>query len=631
MCGIAGLIDWRGLDRAMVEPRIDRALARLKPRGPDFAGRYVDRVAAFANTRLAIQDLSGAATLPMARHGRVIAYNGEVYNFPALRRSLEASGHRFESAGDTEVLLAGWKEWGEALLPKLEGMFAFVLYDPIAQDVVLARDRFGKKPLLYHHVGQRLAFGSDLLALEAMVGASQPLDPESLALYLSLGWVPEPYSIATDVHKLPPGHLARFSATGMDMRRWYDLAATRPPRYADEALAARDLVSRFDAAVSSRLIADVPLGVFLSGGIDSALIAASMVRQTGRVQSFTVGFAGAADYYEERPAAAEVAHHLGTNHTAIEIAPKNALAALDAMFEGLDEPFADSSALPTFILSRETRRHVTVALSGDGGDEVFGGYRKYQGELMAKHYQALPRLLRTSLIEPLARLLPERKSVRLLEQARRLRRFVAEAGKDEIGRQTGWLRLMSSDTLNQLAVQSLPSPALEAIIAARRADARDDDPINQMLHADLGLSLPSDMLVKVDRMSMANSLEVRSPFLDHRVVECAAAMPGGFKLAAGEGKRILRRAFTDRLPAKVFSRPKKGFELPIASWLTNELDDLCRRAIDPARLKRQGLFRPDLPQSWHRALKAGRRDASGPLWALIAFQAWCDHHRPSLS
>ena len=631
MCGIAGLIDWRGLDRAVVEPRLDRALARLKLRGPDSAGRHVDEVAAFANTRLAIQDLSGAATLPMARHGLVIAYNGEVYNFPALRRELEMLGHGFETTGDTEVLLAGWKQWGEALLPKLDGMFAFALLDPLRRAVFLARDRFGKKPLLYHCAGSRLAFGSDLIALEAMLGEQRPLDSEALALYLSLGWVPEPYSMAADVHKLPPGHLTYFDATGMGMRRWYDLASARPPRYADETAASRDLVTRFDAAVAARLVADVPLGVFLSGGIDSALIAASMVRQTGKVRSFTVGFAGAAAYYEERPAAARVAHHLGTEHTAIEVASKDALAALDQMFEGLDEPFADSSALPTYILSRETRHHVTVALSGDGGDEVFGGYRKYQGELMAGRYRALPRFLRVGLIEPLARLLPENKNVKLLEQARRVRRFVAEAGKDEINRQAGWLRTLSNDALGELAATALAPPALDRLIAARRADACDDDPINRMLHADLTFSLPSDMLVKVDRMSMANSLEVRSPFLDHRVVECAAAMPGGFKLVPGEGKRILRHAFADRLPAEVFALPKKGFELPIAAWLTGELDDLCRRAIDPVRLKRQGLFRAELPHAWHRALKTGRHDTSTQLWTLIAFQAWCERHRPALA
>jgi asparagine synthase (glutamine-hydrolysing) len=566
----------------------------------------------------------------MARHGRVIAYNGEVYNFPALRKELQALGHRFDSAGDTEVLLAGWKQWGEDLLPRLVGMFAFALLDPLTRELFLARDRFGKKPLLFHGQGPRVGFASELMALEAMLGEPRPLDQDSLRLYLALRWVPEPYSIAADVHKLPPGHIARFSATGMDMRRWYDLSAARAARYQDETAAQRDLVTRFDAAVADRLVADVPVGVFLSGGIDSALTAASMVRQAGRVRSFTVGFKGAADYYEERPAAARIARHLGTEHAEIEVAPEDALAALDDMFDGLDEPFADSSALPTFLLARETRRHVTVALSGDGGDEVFGGYRKYQGELWASRYHLIPSFLRAGLIEPLAGLLPESKAVPLFERVRRLRRFVSEAGRDAVGRQAGWLRILSDDEVARFA-GAPPSPPIGAMIAARRDDACDDDPLNRLLHADLTLALPSDMLVKVDRMSMANSLEVRCPMLDHRVVECAAAMPGAFKLVRGEGKRILRRAFADRLPADVFALPKKGFELPIAAWLTHELDDLTRRAIDPARLKRQGLFAPELPRRWYDALKARRRDTSEPLWTLIAFQAWCERHRPALA
>ncbi|MGD9537688.1 MAG: asparagine synthase (glutamine-hydrolyzing) [Alphaproteobacteria bacterium] len=630
MCGIAGLVDWRGIERAAVEPRLHRALERLRPRGPDAAGTHVDEVAAFANTRLAIQDLSNAGALPMARHGRVIAYNGEVYNFPALREELLGLGHRFDSAGDTEVLLAGWQQWGQDLLPRLVGMFAFALLDPETRELYLVRDRFGKKPLLFHGQGPRIGFGSDLIALEAMLGEHRPLDMATLRLYLALRWVPEPYSIAADVHKLPPGHIARFSETGMDMRRWYDLAASRPPRYADEATAQRDLVTRFDEAVADRLVADVPVGVYLSGGIDSALTAASMVRRAGRVRSFTVGFRGAADYYEERPAAARIARHLGTEHSEIEVTPADALHALDAMFDGLDEPFADSSALPSFLLARETRRHVTVALSGDGGDEAFGGYRKYQGELWAERYRAIPSCLRAGLIEPLAGLMPEGKASPLLERARRLRRFVAEGGKDAVGRQAGWLRSLSDDEVERLA-GAAPRPPVEAMIATRRDDACDDDPLNRMLHADLTLSLPSDMLVKVDRMSMANGLEVRCPFLDHRVVECAAAMPGAFKLARGEGKRVLRRAFADRLPADVFTLPKKGFELPIASWLTNELDDLTRRAIDPARLKRQGLFAPELPRRWYDALASGKRDTSEKLWTLIAFQAWCERHRPALA
>ncbi|MBT3928341.1 MAG: asparagine synthase (glutamine-hydrolyzing) [Rhodospirillaceae bacterium] len=631
MCGFAGQIAFSGIDPAAMAPRLARALERLYPRGPDSQETWLDERCALANTRLSIQDLSAAATLPMAGHGLVVAYNGEIFNFHQLRAELEALGHKFTSHGDTEVLLAGWRAWGEGLLPRLAGMFAFAIWDAAKSELVLARDRLGKKPLLYKAEAGRLSFASELAALETLLDSAPALDTSALHMLFTLRYVPEPLSILEGVHKLPGGHLARVTAGGVELKRWYDAQTERPPSYSDPLQAETDLVARFDEAVRCRLVADVPLGVFLSGGIDSALVAASMVRAGEAVRSFTVGFAGAADYYEERPAAERVAKYLGTEHTVLEISPADARNALDAVFIGLDEPFADSSAIPTFLLARETRRHVTVALSGDGADEVFGGYRKYQGELMAARYHALPRFLRRGLIEPFVALLPERKSSPLLERARRLRRFTQHAGEDAVGRQAGWMRLMSEAEMAQLFAEPNRAPSLRDKVAALRHESGDADPLNAMLYADTHLGLPGDMLVKSDRMSMANSLEVRCPFLDHRVVECAAAMPSAFKLAPGEGKRVLRRAFADRLPAEVFALPKKGFEIPIAEWLTGPLEDLTRRSIDAGRLGRQGIFQPELPRLWYDDLKAGRRDTSEKLWTLIAFQAWCENFRPDLA
>ena len=624
MCGLAGIVDLDGLDGTELRPRLDAAAGRLAPRGPDAQARYSDANAAFVHARLKIIDLSDAAAQPMMRHGAVLVYNGEIYNFTALRSELEALGYIFESRSDTEVLLAGWHQWGRDLLPRLNGMFAFALWMPETKCLVLARDRMGKKPLLLRHAGRRLAFASDLGALEALGERRGEIDRAALGLLFSLRYLPEPHAILAGVEKLPPGHLVTFGGSGLVVERWYSLAAERAAPPVDEATAQAGLRKRFDAAVADRLVADVPLGVFLSGGIDSALVAASMAASGAPVRSFTVGFEGAADYYEERPAARAIARHLGTEHTEVAIAPADALAALDGMFEGLDEPFADSSALPTFLLARETRRHVTVALSGDGADELFGGYRKYQGELAAGRYRALPALLRWGLIEPAARLLPESKSQPLLERFRRARRFLAHAGKPPIARQAGWARLLGAGELAELFVAPLPEPNLDALYGAARARADAADPINAMLAADLEIGLAGDMLVKVDRMSMANSLEVRCPFLDRRVVEWAAAIPGPLKLASGEGKRILRRTFTDRLPAEVFARPKKGFEIPIAEWLTGPLADLTRRAIDPVRLAREGLFRPELPARWYDDLAAKRRDTSEALWTLICYQSWAE-------
>ena len=631
MCGFAGEVSFNGIDAEKMVPRIRLALKRLYPRGPDSQESWFDERCALANTRLSIQDLSNAASLPMESLGLVIAYNGEIYNFRNLRAELEAAGHCFATTGDTEILLAGWRQWGEGLLPRLLGMFAFALWDAEKSELILARDRLGKKPLLYRAEAGRFSFASELAALECLLDGVLPVDPVALRMLFTVRYVPEPYSIAEGVRKLPSGHLARVTASGIELKRWYNAVAARPPTYDDPAEARQDLVKRFDEAVRCRLISDVSLGVFLSGGIDSALVAASITHAGEKVRSCTVGFAGAADYYEERPTAERVARHLGTEHTTVEISSGDAAAALGDVFLGLDEPFADSSAVPTFLLAHETRRHVTVALSGDGADEVFGGYRKYQGELMAARYQALPLFLRRGLIAPVTALMPERKASPFLERARRLRRFTHHAGKDAVGRQAGWMRLMDEDELARLFTRHTQVPSLENIVTELRREAGDVDALTAMLYADSRIGLPGDMLVKSDRMSMANGLEVRCPFLDHRVVECAEAMPGAYKLVSGTGKKILREAFADRLPGDVFALPKKGFEIPIAEWLTSPLDDLTRRCIDEARLRRQGIFRPEQPRRWYEDLKAGRRDSSEKLWTLIAFQAWCENFRPNLA
>lgn len=628
MCGIAGFVDLTGIGAADMPGRLQRAVERLAPRGPDDRGTWSDDRCSFAHTRLSIIDLSAAGHQPMSGHGLVITYNGEIYNFAELRRELADLGYTFVSRSDTEVLLAGWKAWGPALLDRLVGMFAFALWDAERGTLNLARDRFGKKPLVFRHDGSRLAFASDIVALRHMDDGEIAIDPTALRMLFALRYIPEPWTIAAGIQKLPAGHLATFSPDGLSIRRWYDPCGPTRQRYTDEGAASDDLRTRFDAAVRDRLVADVPVGAFLSGGIDSAIVAASLARQGAGVRTFTVGFPGASAYYEERPQARAVARHLGLQHTEIEVGPGETAAALDAVFDACDEPFADSSAIPTFLLARETRRHVTVALSGDGADEVFGGYRKHLGEAPAERYQRLPQWLRTGVIEPLAVFLPEGKDGVWQERARRIRRFLDHAGKEPAARHAGWMCNLAMRELDALFTPAVSPAATDVVslVATVEEQAGTSDAVNAMLSADIALVLPGDMLVKVDRMSMAHGLEVRCPFLDHRVVECAEAMPGRFKLQGGLGKRILRSTFADRLPEEVFSRPKKGFEVPIARWLTNDLRDHTRRAIDRDRLVRQGLFRPEVPAHWFADLEAGRRDTSWALWTLVAFQAWIDRN-----
>lgn len=619
MCGIAGLIDLDRIELGRVASRLNRAIARLKSRGPDDNGTWYDGHAALGHTRLAVVDLSPGGHQPMTEGDLTVVYNGEIYNHRELRRELEALGHRFRSASDTEVLLKGWMQWGQGLLPRIDGMFAFGLWDQAIKRVTLARDRFGKKPLLFSQRGGRLIFASDLVALERLEGTDHAVDPEALRLFFALRYLPEPWSIAEGVAHLAPGHLARFDGSGLQVEPW--VVPEAPPRYRDEAEAGRALADRFDRAVALRLVADVPVGAYLSGGVDSALVAEAMTRHASDVRTFTVGFADVPAYYDERAEARAVADRLGTRHTEIEVSSADALAAVEPLFDALDEPFADSSALPSFLLARETRRHVTVALSGDGGDEVFGGYRLYQGEFYAAGYRRVPGFLRRALIEPAARLLPDDKGRGWTDKARRVRRFVDHAGKPSVERRAGLARLLSERELDRLLVHPAgKAPTVEQVFGAARP--KGPDAVTAMLMGDQAVVLPGDMLAKVDRTAMAWALEVRSPFLDPAVVDCANAMPGSFKLKRGQGKAILAKAFADRLPAEVFSRPKKGFELPIDRWLTGPLDDLTRRAIDPQRLKDRELIRPELPQRWYDDLKNGRRDTSWQLWALVAFQSW---------
>jgi len=623
MCGIAGLLDFGGLDRAVAAPRLDAAVAALRRRGPDGAGTWYDGLAALGHVRLAVIDTSDAAAQPMARDGLIVTYNGEIYNHAELRRELEAGGHVFATRSDTEVLLAGWRHWGPDLLPRLRGMFAFALWDVARATLVLARDRFGKKPLAYAQEGQRLAFASDLTALARLRATEGAVDPVSLRLMLALKYVPEPCTILKGVVKVPPGHWLVVDRSGARLTRWYNLGpafapGAPPPNDAD-------FVRALDAAVADRLVADVPVGAYLSGGIDSALVVASMARQAPRVRTFTVGFADAPAYYEERPAARRVASALGTTHEDIELAPGEAVASLDGVFDAFDEPFADASAVPSWILARATRAHVTVALSGDGADEVLAGYRRHLGERHAATYGMLPGWLRHRVIEPGARRLPEDKGRPAWELARRLRRFVAYAGADGLARQVGWVRIMGDDEISALLLGPGAAPDVAALYRAARATTGDDG-LNAVLAGDIAVGLPGDMLVKVDRASMAHGLEVRCPFLDHRVVEAAAALPGRAKLGQRRGKLVLRRTFADRLPAEVFARPKRGFELPVAPWLLGPLADRLTAATDPVRLARQGLFRPGLAEHWHAELAAGRRDTAERLWALIAFQAWSERH-----
>ena len=630
MCGIAGLVDLGGLRADEAAARSQVALNRIRMRGPDGEGTWVDRHCALVHTRLAIIDLSPLGAQPMTKDSRVITFNGEIFNYADVRNELASLGHSFRSNSDTEVLLAGWQQWGPRLLPRLVGMFAFAIWDAATRTLYAARDRFGEKPFIYVRHGERLAFGSSLNACEAMLGETRPVDPAALRALFTLRFVPEPWSIAQGVRKLPPGHWLKFDGQGLTVDRWYDVAQEHRKISVPENEAMSGLRERFDAAVAARLVSDVPVGVFLSSGIDSALVAASVAASGASLKTFTVGFEGASDYYEERPQAAAVARHLRAEHTEIGVSAARVREVLDRVFLGFDEPFADASAVPTYLVSEATREKVTVVLTGDGADEVFGGYRRYWSELHAGLWNRIPAPLRRVLTALLLRM-PEGKDSRVLEWVRRARRFAVTADADPVRRQTAWMRLASEAELDRLVGQAPPDPIVaEDLVAECRKASGQDDPINAMLACDVACGLPGDMLTKVDRASMAHALETRTPFLDQRVVEWAFALPGSAKLALESGrpvgKRILRAAFRDRLPPEVFSRPKRGFEMPVAAMLNGHAADRLAAATDPAWLKRQGIFNPAQVETWRRELAAGR-DTSWQLWTVLAFQEWARLHR----
>jgi len=625
MCGIAGILDQAGLDPARARAALERANARLAPRGPDGEGLWVGGRCALAHRRLAVIALGADGAQPMHAHGLSIAFNGEIYNHARLRAELEGLGRRFAGGSDTEVLLAGWAQWGEALLPRLVGMFAFAIWDEARGELVLARDRFGKKPLAYAIDGGRIAFASDMLALEAARGERFALDAAALGWLFALRWLPDHVAFGRGAAKLPAGHVLRFGADGARLSRWYDLAAARDGSLRDPRAARAALVEAFDAAVRDRLVADVPVGAFLSSGIDSALVAASMARAGARARTFTVGFEDSG-FLDEREGARVVARHLGTEHVELAIPASGAEALVDATIAGLDEPFADASAVPSFAVARETRRHVTVALSGDGADELFAGYRKYMGEALLGRWARIPAPLRALALGALARL-PESRGGGILEKLRRARRFAAGAELDAAARHAAWMQDVRDDELLDLLPRSdWREDNVAQLVANLHAASGEADPLNRALATDIALVLAGDMLVKVDRTSMASALEVRSPFLDQRGAEAAAAMPGALKLRGGVGKAILREAFADRLPAEVFARPKRGFELPVGAWLAGSLAPMLEEACDPARLRRQGLVAPEVVARWRADLASGRRDTTWHLWTLLVLQRWLALH-----
>ena len=638
MCGLAGFWPRNG---ARVEGR-DAVLAamgqELHHRGPDAQGAWTDETTGLAlvHRRLSIQDLSPTGAQPMmSPSGRyVMAFNGEIYNFNALRKDLEASGEVFRGHSDTEVMLAGFEHWGiEGALDRFNGMFAFALMDRREQRLYLARDRMGEKPLYYGWQGNTFLFGSELKALRQHPDWQGEIDGSALPLLLRHNLIPAPYSIHRDIRKLPPA-----SYIALDLKNTGAPVWPEPKRYwvlesfignewpGTVEQASCQLESLLEGVIGEQMISDVPLGAFLSGGIDSSTVVALMQKQASRpVRTFSIGFDEPG--FNEAEHAAEVARHLGSDHTELYVTPEDALAVIPGLPQMYDEPFADSSQIPTYLVSRMTREHVTVALSGDGGDELFCGYTRYQATARAwqsrtgpsRQLAALMRYLPKGMIAPVIRAMMPSQWQRSSGAVRQ--RLVAEAAMGNAGTLSEYYRQRVSywpDPAEALVNIEEPGYALTSELPGAVAG----DPLKTLMWRDLTWYLPDDILTKVDRAAMACSLETRIPMLDRRIVEFALALPTNLNMEGGVGKQVLRRVLDRHVPRELIDRPKQGFAVPLGSWLRGPLRDWAEPLLAEQRLKEQGLWHTNRVRwFWHEHL-SGREDYSFELWGVLMFQAW---------
>ncbi len=625
MCGITG---WANLDARTPPPDGARALLhslcdRMIHRGPDSEGLLVSNGIALGMRRLAIIDLN-TGEQPVFNEDKSVAaiLNGEIYNYRELRRQLTARGHSFNSQSDTEVLPHLYEEFGDALVEHLNGMFAFALWDARRRRLLIARDRFGEKPLYWGVFDNTLLFASEPKVLLAHPSVNTSLNLQALRQYLSFDYVPAPLSIYEGINKLPAAHTLTLEAGSIETRQYWRLRYQTKEPPPSEAEAARHLRELLAESVQMRLVSDVPLGVLLSGGVDSSAVTALAVESSSEpVKTFSISFAESS--FDESSYARAVAKFLGTDHHEERLSANLAANLVGEIGSWMDEPFSDSSLVPTYLLSRFTRKHVTVALGGDGGDELFAGYPMYRGHRWADAYAKVPEFLRRGLVEPLVRALPVK--TKNLSFDYKALRFIKGAKYDRVARHHVWFGSFAPEDHEQLLTsEALGASDGDIYRDARRllADCDSGDVVEQMQSLDTQFYLAEDILTKVDRASMAVSLEVRAPFLDHRVAEFAASLPSNYKLRGRQTKYILKRAIEDSLPKFVTHRAKKGFGVPVAEWLKGKLRPLARDLLSPERVKRAGVFNPDYVTRLQDEHERGVANHRKLLWTLLMFELW---------
>ncbi len=619
MCGICGTFDFsrgRASDRAVLEAMSEV----LFHRGPDGGGVHMDGPAGLAARRLAIIDLAHGDQPMLSSNGEVcVVQNGEILNHLDLRRELEGTGSRFSTHCDTEVLLHAYLRHGPGFVEELRGMFALAIWDARRQQLMLARDRFGIKPLYYELTDGRLSFASELKSLLRQPTFSREVDPEALHSFLSFNSIPAPQTIFSAARKLPPGHLLVCTRDGATISRFArpQPAAASELRSEQPDLLATELGERLRDSVKAHLLADVPVGVLLSGGIDSSVLAAlAAIVSPGQVSTFSIGFRERS--FNELDLARQVAERYGTDHHELVVSPQIA-DLLPRLVAAFDEPFADSSAVPTFLVSELAAQHVKVVLSGEGGDELFGGYETYSADLLAERIGPAAARLR-----PLVDRLPS--SSRRVSLDYRAKRFVRAAALPPLERHHGFKEIFTASQRSRLLAPEWRHAAGDPLAPWRERFAETEAAplLSRLQDVDLGIYLPDDLLVKTDRMSMAHSLEARVPYLDPVVADLALALPTPLKVRGLSKKRLLRQTAQTLIPRTITRARKRGFSIPAAAWLRGELEPMARELLAPTRIRDQGFFEPAAVTELLDAHVARREDYSRQLWGLMSFSLWAE-------
>ena len=620
MCGIVGFV--RNDGGAIDEALLSRMCNAIRHRGPDDDGFYVNGPVGLAMRRLAIIDLkSGQQPIHNQDRSAWIVFNGEIYNYLELREKLEKLGHTFYTNSDTEAIVHAYDQWGVDCPTHLRGMFAFAIWNENTQELFLARDRVGKKPLLYALVNGALIFGSEFSALLLHPDVSREIQPEALDHYLSFMCIPAPLTAYRAIRKLEPGHWLRWRKGEIETQRYWQPDFTKKLDI-DEQEAGERTVEILREAVRVRLMSEVPLGAFLSGGIDSSAVVALMSQESSeRVKTFSIGFEE--QDFSELHHARRIAEHVGADHHEFIVRP-DAVEVLPTLVEHYGEPYADSSAVPTYYVARETRKHVTVALNGDGGDESFAGYDRYIAMGLTEKYRRVPSLLRESLIKETVNLIPTSPIKR--SRVNSAKRMLAVVSQPKVQRYMHWMSVFNEETKQPLYSDFFREQTIAAdatgVLDTWFKRANGIGILDAMLLTDQMTYLPNDLLVKVDIATMAVSLEARSPFLDHHVIEFAASLPQKLKLRGLTSKYLLKKVLRKLLPSENLNRRKMGFGVPIGHWFRGKMQPFLREVVLSDKALRRGLFKPEAVRQLVELHTRGERDYSHQLWTLLMLELW---------